>query len=216
MKNKSIKGWTVAVILLLCICACGRKKEESVPETATVPGTAQESEHESTAASAPQPSPAPSSVESRETEAAGKPEEDPCAEGYFYDEALSKALFDSFATANTNNTGEADPERIMTKAYLDQLNETAGKWLYNSLSDREAETALQQFAFRFQDDPPEAEHRLRTVRAAVYWLRGNDPATLADRIRLGNPEACFYLFLRAYYSETENRTRVYMINGLIW
>ena len=47
-------------------------------------------------------------------------------------------------------------------------------------------------------------------------LKIRDPDSLAARIRLGNTEACFYLFLRAYYSASEDRTRIYMINGLVW
>ena len=134
----------------------------------------------------------------------------------FTGKALTEALRAAFATENTNNTDESSLSRTMTEEHLWQLNETAQTWLYENISDSEAEELLMLKTFHFSDDAPGTERGMRTAKAAVYLLRGNDPETLHSRILLGNTEPCFYLFLRAYYSEAENRTRVYMINGLVW
>ena len=104
----------------------------------------------------------------------------------------------------------------MTRDYLEELNRRACAWLYDGVSDRETENAMLALSFRFPDDAPNAARGMKSVRAGIYSFGGANPDGLAARIRLGNTEACFYLFLRAYYSETEDRTRIYMINGLVW
>ena len=104
----------------------------------------------------------------------------------------------------------------MTRDFLEELNCRANAWLYEGVSDRETENAMLALSFRFPGDAPDTAHGLKSVRAGIYSFGGADPDGLAARIRLGNTEACFYLFLRAYYSEAEDRTRIYMINGLVW
>ncbi len=208
----------MAVLMLSAwITGCGKAEKSSTeePESIAPPVSSEES------STAPQPSSSEplssaASSGSDETSAPEGPEEDPRAEGYFYDEALTEALWAAFATENTNNTDESSLSRTMTEEQLWQLNETALTWLYENVSDSEAEELLRMKSFHFSDDAPGTERSMRTAKAAVYLLRGNDPETLHSRILLGNTEPCFYLFLRAYYSETENRTRVYMINGLLW
>ena len=206
-----------AFLLGACVTGCGKAEPGSPEETESSmpPASAAESSAAAqTYASEAPSSPAPSG--SSETAAPEGPEEDPRAEGYFYDEALTEALRAAFATENTNNTDESSLSRTMTEEHLWQLNETAQTWLYENISDSEAEELLMLKTFHFSDDAPGTERGMRTAKATVYLLRGNDPKTLHSRILLGNTEPCFYLFLRAYYSEAENRTRVYMINGLVW
>ena len=144
------------------------------------------------------------------------PEEDPWAEGYFYDEALTAGLWALFATENTNNTGAGSPDRSMTKDFLALLDGIAEKWLYEGTPDSEAEQEMKALSFRFPTDLPETQRGIKSVKAAVYGLSGNDPEQLKARILLGNSEACFYLYLRAYYSPELDRCRVYMVNGLVW
>ena len=217
--KKNIQKRLILLSLSLLIfwgCACGRNQSvsssESAPET---PPSSSES-RETLAPASPEAAPSASVSLAESREEAELPEEDPWAEGYYYDEALTKELYQGFASVNTNNTDNGDPNRCMTGKYLEELNGVAEAWLYGGMSDSEAETALKLASFRFDDDPAETERGMRTAKAGVYSLKGNDPETLAERIRLGNSEACFYLFLRAYFNETEERTRVYMINGLIW
>ena len=202
-------------VCLPCFCGCGKTQQaSSASEVQPAPFIPSGSETESTPAlTEPITSP---SAESRPESTADGPEEDPWAEGYFYDEELTAALFAAFAVENTNNTDISSPARSVTAELLQQLNEAALAWFYDGVSDRETEEAMKQFSGRFPDDPPGTARRMQSVKAAVYRLNGSDPEMLRARILLGNTEACFYLFLRAYYSEAENRTRVYMINGLIW
>lgn len=215
-KIKRIK-MTIAVCaaaLAALACACG-KKEESTPEGAE------------TVLSSEMTEPAPPSTRSGGQEAsqespassdpAGEaPEEDPWAEGYYYDAALSEALWERFATENTNNTDRDDPACAMSGDFLEELNRRAGRWLWEGVSDGDTEHAMLALSFRFPDDPPDFSRGMRSVKAGVYALKGREPDGLAARIRLGNTEACFYLFLRVYYSAAEDRTRVYMVNGLVW
>ena len=215
-RNKCEKHFLSAVlaaVLLMSLCACGRKTESTAePSTDRTAAPA-----ESTAM---QPSAQPGSTEHSTpaespsgTEAA--PEEDPWAEGYFYDEALTIALWERFATADTNDAG-SDPGCTMTQDFLGELDRRANAWLWDGISDRDTENAMLALTFRFPNDPPETERGLKSVKAGVYSFNGNDADGLAARIRLGNTEACFYLFLRAYYSPADGRTRIYMINGLVW
>lgn len=212
--KKKYRIWIISFILMAALIfgACGRRKEstaESPETTSSITTAPTESEAETQ-----QPSPqTPSGTQDPSAEV---PEEDPWAEGYFYDEALSAALWERFATDNTNNTDRKDPSCTMSEDFLEELERRAQAWLYDGISDADTEHAMLALSFRFADDPPDASRGMKTVKAAVYGLKGNDPDGLAARIRLGNTEACFYLFLRAYYSPAEDRTRVYMINGLVW
>ena len=215
-KNKGRNDLAMAVLamaLLFCLCACGRRPEshtdtDAAGETETaVPSAAAETGTHPAASSAEEPA---------ESSSAGTAEEDPWAEGYFLDEALTAALRQRFATENTNDTDESHPSRTMTEDFLAELDRRAGLWLYEGVPDRETEQAMLALSFRFPGEAQDAEHGLKSVRAGVYGFKGNDPDALAARIRLGNAEPCFYLFLRAYYSETEDRSRIYMINGLVW
>ncbi len=206
-----------AFLLGACVTGCG-KAEPGSPEE---PESSVESAVTAVSSTAAQTSASEAPSAAASSAAGGidipeGPEEDPRAEGYFYDEALTEALRAAFVTENTNNTDESSLSRTMTEEHLWQLNETAQTWLYENISDSEAEELLMLKTFHFSDDTPGTERGMRTAKAAVYLLRGNDPETLHSRILLGNTEPCFYLFLRAYYSEAENRTRVYMINGLVW
>lgn len=211
--KKRYRIWITGILLTaLLLCACGRKEEsteentEATSAVMTVPTeSGSETQQPSSKASLETPDPA-----------AEAPEEDPWAEGYFYDAALSAALWECFATDNTNNTDRTDPSRTMSEDFLAELDRRAAAWLWEGISDGETEHAMLALSFRYPDDPPGTERGMKSVKASVYSLKGRDPDGLAARIRLGNTEACFYLFLRAYYSPNDDRTRVYMINGLIW
>ncbi len=212
--GKCLLTAALAAAVLISLCACGRKTESTAePPTDQTPAPAESTilQPSVQAGSAAHSTPAdnPSGTEDA-------PEEDPWAEGYFYDEALTAALWERFATENTNETDESRPGCTMTQDFLEELDCRAHAWLWDGISDRDTENAMLAFTFRFPNDPPETEHGLKSVKAGVYSFIGNDPDGLAARIRLGNTEACFYLFLRAYYSPADGRTRIYMINGLVW
>ena len=203
-----------ALLAASILCACGRMKESTeeerhLPETSGIESSA-----------LPAGSDLPESSAVPETASSGEegeqPEEDPWAESYYYDEALSAAVREVFTVDNTNNTDEEDPFCSMTEDFLEELDRRAALWLYEGVSDRETEQAMRALSFRFPGDKPEITRGMQSVRAGVYSLKGRDAESLAARIRLGNPEACFYLFLRAYYNAAEDRTRIYMINGLVW
>lgn len=207
--------WVTAFLaLLLALAACGRKE----------PGTSTDTAEETTVP--PAESTVPRTTSGESSAAAGTavsgssaedaPEEDPWAEGYYYDEALTAALWERFATENTNDTDESRPACTMTRDFLEELDSRAHAWLYDGISDRDTEHAMLALSFRFPNDAPDTERGMKSVRAGIYSFQGSDPDGLAARIRLGNTEACFYLFLRAYYSPSEDRTRIYMINGLVW
>lgn len=218
MKEKNRKRkylWITALAaVLLASCACGRK-QESTEEQVTEPETVTAAK--STAAETGEEiSSAVPSLESSIPETADPPEEDPWAEGYYFDEVLTAALWKQFATENTNDTEGSRLSPTMTRDFLEELNCRANAWLYEGVSDRETENAMLALSFRFPGDAPDTAHGLKSVRAGIYSFGGADPDGHAARIRLGNTEACFYLFLRAYYSEAEDRTRIYMINGLVW
>ena len=211
--GKSLLLSVLAAALLLSLCACGRKTESTAePQTEGTPAPAESMASQSSA-----------QVSSTEHSAAAEspsgsedaPEEDPWAEGYYYDEALTAALWERFATADTNDAGSG-PGRTMTQDFLEELDRRARAWLWDGISDRDTEHAMLALSFRFPNDPPDTVRGLKSVKAGIYSFAGTDPDSLAARIRLGNTEACFYLFLRAYYSPAEGRTRIYMINGLVW
>ena len=200
--------------LLLALSACGKKGQETGTDTA------EETSAKPTESAVPQTTSAESSAAAGTavpgSSAEDAPEEAPWAEGYFYDEALSAALWERFATENTNDTDENHPACTMTRDFLEELDRRAHAWLYDGISDRDTEQAMLSLSFRFPNDAPDTERGMKSVRAGIYSFKGADPDALAERIRLGNTEACFYLFLRAYYSPAEDRTRIYMINGLVW
>ncbi len=210
MKKGMISLCLLLSAVLLC-CACGKKADESRQTTEEQSSFQRSTEHEESGSKMPEEG---GSVPASPAEDA--PEEDPWAEGYFYDEALTEALWKAFATENTNNTEESSPSRTMTRDFLEKLNAEAAKWLYEGIPDEEAEQKLLAMSFRFPSDPADTARGLRSVRAAVYGLKGRDAETLSARILLGNTEPCFYLFLRAYYAPDQDRVRVYMINGLLW
>ena len=214
IRRNNLSSAVLAAAVLLVLCACGRKQESTAePGTETETAAAAQTTAPETAAEIS--SAAPSS-ESITADVADPPEEDPWAEGYYFDEDLTAALWERFSTENTNDTGGGRLSPTMTRDYLEELNRRACAWLYDGVSDRETENAMLALSFRFPDDAPDAARGMKSVRAGIYSFGGADPDGLAARIRLGNTEACFYLFLRAYYSETEDRTRIYMINGLVW
>ncbi len=204
----------LAAAVLMALCACGKRQESTAaPGTETETAAAEKS---TAAETVPERSSAAPFSEGSTADAADTPEEDPWAEGYYFDEALTATLWENFATENTNDTGGGRLSPTMTRDFLEELDRRANAWLYDGVSDRETENAMLALSFRFPDDAPGTAHGLKSVRAGIYSFSGADPDGLAARIRLGNTEACFYLFLRAYYSETEERTRIYMINGLVW
>ena len=191
MKKGMISLCLLLSAVLLC-CACGKRADESRQTTEEQSSFQRSTEHEESGSKMPEEG---GSVPASPAEDA--PEEDPWAEGYFYDEDLTEALWKAFATENTNNTEESSPSRTMTRDFLEKLNAEA-------------------MSFRFPSDPADTARGLRSVRAAVYGLKGRDAETLSARILLGNTEPCFYLFLRAYYAPDQDRVRVYMVNGLVW
>lgn len=212
-KGKRYAAGLLAALMIAALCACGRKDQETDGKTDAAP-SAPESESSATSFPAPEST---AEVSNEGSSASGEgPEEDPWAEGYYYDEALTRELWERFATENTNDTDESRLTCTMTQDFLDELDRRAGLWLYEGISDRETEQAMRALSFRFPRDAPETERGLKSVRAGIYSFAGRDPDGLAARVRLGNTEACFYLFLRAYYSPAEERTRIYMINGLVW
>ena len=217
MKNKNknrkiLLTFGLAAGILFALCACGKKQESTAdPGTGTQPETAKEA-----TASAPYAEASSAAIPTESRTAADASEEDPWAEGYYFDEALTAALWQRFTVENTNETGGSGKPPVMTRDFLEELDRRAGLWLYDGISDEETERAMLALSFRFPDDVPGTERGLKSVKAGVYSLGGRDPDGLAARIRLGNTEACFYLFLRAYYSPEEDRSRVYMINGLVW
>ena len=212
--GKSLLLFVLAAARLLGLCACGRKTESTAePQTEGTPAPAESTAAQSSAqvSSTDYGTPAESSSGSEDAR-----EEDPWAEGYYYDEALTAALWERFATADTNDTDGTDRGRTMTQDFLEELDRRARAWLWDGISDRDTEHAMLALSFRFPNDPPDTMRGLKSVKAGIYSFAGTDPDALAARIRLGNTEACFYLFLRAYYSPAEGRTRIYMINGLVW
>ena len=213
---KKIISIAIALLPLLIFCACGKSgKPEESGTSAALTETEGEAASSSAAEMLPQQS-SQSGASAGSEEPGERPEEDPWAEGYYYDEELSRALWDLFATENTNDTDESRISCTMTQDFLEELNRRAHAWLYDGLTDSETEHAMLALSFRFPKDPPDTQRGMKSAKAGIYSLKGRDPGTLAARIRLGNTEACFYLFLRAYYSPAEERTRVYMINGLVW
>ncbi|MBQ6294039.1 MAG: hypothetical protein IJK77_09345 [Lachnospiraceae bacterium] len=211
--GKTLLMSVLAAAVLISLCTCGRKTE-STAEPST-DQTAAPAESTAMQPSAQESSFAHSTPVESPSGSEDAPEEDPWAEGYYYDEALTDALWERFATADTNDAG-SDPGCTMTQDFLEELDRRAHAWLYDGISDRDTENAMLALTFRFPNDPPETARDLKSVKAGVYSFNGTDPDGLAARIRLGNTEACFYLFLRAYYSPADGRTRIYMINGLVW
>ena len=215
--NKCQKYYLPAVftaVILMSLCACGRKTESTAEaQTEETPAPA---ESTTLQPSAQDSSPAHSTPMENSSGAEDAPEEDPWAEGYYFDEALTAALWERFATENTNDTDESNLGCTMTQDFLDELDRRAHAWLWDGISDRDTEHAMLALSFRFPNDSPETARGLKSVKAGVYSFNGSEPDSLAARIRLGNTEACFYLFLRAYYSPADGRTRIYMINGLVW
>ena len=211
--------------LSLTLSACGHASESSAEMPGSTGGGAGTAESgRETLASDPHGQEDPTGESPRETlpgttakeNDGDDPEEDPWAEGYYFDEELTAALWERFATDYTNNTDMGSPSRTMTEEFLGQLDEMSKTWLYHGASDSDTEKAMLDMHFQLPDDPAGLERGLQSVKAAIYSLRGNDPDTLQARILLGNTEPTFYLFMRAYYSEAEEKTRVYMINGLVW
>ena len=205
---------TALTALLLVLAACGRKEQETSTDTAEATLTPQTESTVPQITSGESSAAVGTAVPDSSTE--NVPEEDPWAEGYFYDEALTAALWKRFATENTNDTDESRPTCTMTRDFLEELDSRAHAWLYDGISDSDTEHAMLALSFRFPGDAPDTERGMKSVRAGIYSFQGSDPDSLAARVRLGNTEACFYLFLRAYYSPAEDRTRIYMINGLVW
>ena len=127
----------LAAGILFTLCACGKKQESTAdPGTGTQPETAKEA-----TASAPYAEASSAAIPTESRTAADASEEDPWAEGYYFDEALTAALWQRFAVENTNETGGSGKTKalwhgmkqtldacgVQYKAYLSRDGAHAGK-----------------------------------------------------------------------------------------
>lgn len=217
------ESWLLPGILLAAACCIligslrGRgNTEDSTEETAAFSAAETHTAEKPSAASS-----LPPETETRPAQptAENDPKDgtsDPQAEGYYFDAELTEILTAYFTDGMTNVTDPADPHRSLSASHKRKLDELAEKWRLGELGDEAAKEKMEQLSFRWPDESSKAEHSLAQSAVNVYRCSGCDPLMLRNRIRLSNTAARHYLYLRVYYSEEEDRCRIYMINGMIF
>lgn len=144
------------------------------------------------------------------------PREDPQKKGFYYDEKLTEDLFDTLAIANTNNTDLSSTARTMTAEFYQRLECLSLNWFWGNISTGELAERMSALEFDWPDITYIPRPGVRNMEANIYEFSGHDFEKLLHRIMYVNLTARHYLFMRVYYSETEDLTRIYMVNGLVW